>query len=93
MHIGKNKTQCESKNWNSRVDKCIKLLKTWKARYLSLKGKVLIANSLIISRVIYVLNLSHISDEVVTKRDNTMLSYNLVQIMLSRDHELQSFSK
>ena len=75
LYIGKNKKSCEANNWNSRIDKCIKVLNTWKARSLSLKGKVLIANSLIISRIVYVLNLSHVPDGIIKKLKDAIVDF------------------
>ena len=75
LHIGKDKKNCMSKNWDNKIDKCIKLMNTWKARSLSLKGKVLIANSLVISRIIYIMNLSIIPDVIVTKIKNAIVDF------------------
>ena len=59
LYIG-DPVECEKENWNCRVDKCLKLLNMWKMRGLTLKGKVLVVNSLIISSMVYTLNLSHL---------------------------------
>ena len=73
--IGPDKYACEHENWDNKINKCLKILKTWKARKMSLKGKVLIVNTLIISRIIYVLNLSHLPDWVAPKLKAAIIDF------------------
>ena len=75
IHIGRDKVACEKDNWSLRIDKCIAILKTWKARSLSLKGKVLVVNSLVISRIVYVLNLTNLPNWVVPKLKSAILDF------------------
>ena len=75
VYIGKNKKLCQSNNWDSRIDRCIKLLNTWKGRSLSVKGKVLVANTLIISRIVYVLNLTHIANDDANKLKKAIVDF------------------
>ncbi|PIK33594.1 pol-like protein [Apostichopus japonicus] len=51
--IGNDKKSIEKENWEKKVTSCRKLLNTWKGRKLSFKGKSLIINSLIVTRLVY----------------------------------------
>ena len=54
--IGNNKNAIEVENWVNKVKSCKSLLRKWKGRKLSLKGKVLVVNSLIVSRLVYLIS-------------------------------------
>ena len=60
LHIGSNKNLCQQENWAKIVTSCKNVLNSWRPRNLTIKGKVLVVNTLIISKVIYTLNLSNI---------------------------------
>ena len=75
IHIGHDKAACEKDNWCLKIDKCIAILKSWKGRSLSLKGKVLVVNTLVVSRIVYVLNLTNLPNWVVPKLKNAILDF------------------
>jgi len=75
LFIGTDKFECEHNNWRQRVDKCKIILNTWRTRSLTVKGKVLVINSLIISKLIYVLNLSHLPNWVIDEMKTASVNF------------------
>ena len=53
VSLGKDRSVVEKRNWGDRTAHCITILKRWKKRNLSFKGKAIVINSLIISRLVY----------------------------------------
>ena len=55
--------------WGTKLgqtcDLCKNILNSWRPRHLTIKGKVLVVNTLIISKVIYILNLTNLPVWVV----------------------------
>ena len=53
IFLGNNQMQIEKENWEKRINVCSKVLNLWSNRKLSFKGKALVVNSLVLSRLIY----------------------------------------
>jgi hypothetical protein len=65
----------EYKNYRHRVDNMINLLKIWKQRDLSLKGKVVILRSLALSQLIYPMSLLEIPEWVITEVNDLFFNF------------------
>ena len=75
IYIGDNSSLCSQMNWDSKIDKCLTVLNIWRTRSLTLKGKILIVNSLIVSRIVYVLNLTNLPSWVVPKLKKAIVDF------------------
>ena len=64
--VGNDKKQIDFENWDDKVKKCISILKCWKFRKLSFKGKALVVNSLVISKLNYLVSILPVPDWVIT---------------------------
>ena len=62
--IGNDKKQIDYENWEDKVHSCISTLHRWKFRKLSFKGKALVVNSLVISRLNYLVSILPVPDWV-----------------------------
>ncbi|PIK62472.1 pol-like protein [Apostichopus japonicus] len=51
--IGNDKDALERENWKTKTASCCNVLKRWKGRNLSFKGRALVVNSLVVSRLTY----------------------------------------
>ena len=51
--MGNTHDLVEKENWENRLTKCMAVLRRWKCRNLSFKGKATVINSLVISRLVY----------------------------------------
>ena len=51
--MGNTNSLIQAENWENRVKACVALLRRWKFRKLSFKGKALVVNSLVISKLVY----------------------------------------
>lgn len=56
--MGNNKRLIEKQNWEKPIKNCLTVMSRWRNRRLSFKGKMIIVNSLVISRLVYVANVS-----------------------------------
>jgi hypothetical protein len=56
-----------NKNYSERLNKIENILKLWTLRKLTLKGKVLVANSLIIPQLIYLTSVMHMPRHYINK--------------------------
>lgn len=71
-----NKASCIKANFDDKIDKLIKQLHWWKARKLSLTGKILIVKTLGISKFALIASLLHIPETLI-KKVNTII-YNFI---------------
>ena len=60
VYIGKNKEECERKNWTDKIRKIKSVLNLWKQRHLTLPGRVTVISSLLVSRLWYTIAVSSI---------------------------------
>lgn len=51
--FGKDKSKCEQLNWESRINQCIKLIETWRKRYLTMYGKIVVIKSILLPKFTY----------------------------------------
>lgn len=56
IHLGNDIEKCEHMNWKNKIDKMKLILQLWKQRGLGLKGKSIVIQSLLLSKIWYVLN-------------------------------------
>lgn len=62
--LGGDKKTCEHINWRKKIDKIQNVLNLWKQRHLTLRGKAVVIQTLLLSRVWYVLNVMPLPDWV-----------------------------
>ena len=67
-----NEKACEKANFDDKIDQLIKQLHWWKARMLSLTGKVLIVKALGISKFALISSLLHVPEDRI-KKINTII--------------------
>ena len=67
LYIGTNQKQMTEKNFNDRLDKIQNLAELWCLRKLTLKGKILVANTLLMPIMIYPCSVIYIPIWVITK--------------------------
>ena len=66
VHYSYNKNIFQSKNFTSVIKKIETVLQIWKARSLSLSGKIVIFKTLAISKIVYISHMASIPDEILT---------------------------
>ena len=62
-----------AENWNSRIEKILRIIKLWEKRNLSLLGKVNIIKTLLLSQFVYIMQALTIPEDIL-KSINTILS-------------------
>ena len=60
VYLGPNKPLCERLNWKPKIDKLNSLINLWKQRKLTLNGKATVWNTLLTSRMWYIVNAIHV---------------------------------
>ena len=58
---------CEEDNWEPKIKKLEKSLNLWRSRSLSLLGKALIINTLVLSKLVYFAKVLILPDWVLTR--------------------------
>jgi exonuclease III len=71
----KDKILKEYKNYRHKIEKIENLLKIWKQRDLSLKGKITVLKSLAVSQLIFPLTMLVASEEVVKEVENLLYNF------------------
>lgn len=56
IYFGKNKKECETLNWKEKVQKIIQTLNLWRQRQLTVQGRVVVINTLLMSKLWYTLS-------------------------------------
>lgn len=54
--LGSDKTECENNNWKKKIENMSNVLHLWKQRNLSLRGKAVVINTLLLSKFWYIMN-------------------------------------
>ena len=62
-------------NFKSRIENMNKLINIWKARSLSLKGKITIIRSLILPQIQFLFSMVYIPDKLLKEIDSLLLNY------------------
>ena len=73
--IGNNTMVIENVNWKEKVKNCNLVLRRWKGRNLSFKGKSLIINSLVVSRLIYNITILPVPDWVISSMRQSIIDF------------------
>ena len=73
VYINKNLQKATQANITDKLDKIESLIKIWSCRHLTLKGKVTIVNSLMVSQMLYIASVIHILKWAITKY-NTLIT-------------------
>ncbi|KAJ8031231.1 hypothetical protein HOLleu_27895 [Holothuria leucospilota] len=73
--MGNNSQQVENENWNEKTPKCCAILEQWKGRNISLKGKALVINSLVISRLVYLASILPTPKWVTSSIGNVIVNF------------------
>ena len=93
--IGNELKNMEKTNWEDKVKSCCAVLKMWKGRALSFKGKAIIINALVVSRLIYMATIMPVPGWVATtlresignfiwRGKNPAISYKSLGLPLSK---------
>lgn len=64
IYLGHDRNTCINLNWNEKVKQIRSTTQQWKARHLTLRGKATVITSLIVSRIIYTLNVCKMPQQV-----------------------------
>lgn len=64
VYLGTNKSKCAFKNWKDKVSKIKSLLGFWSKRELTIQGRCTVINSLVMSKLWYVLSVFSIPDDI-----------------------------
>ena len=67
IFIGKNKSACQFKNWDSKINNLEMSLSRWKSRNLTYLGKSIVLNTLLIPKLVYNITVLHVPDDVVKR--------------------------
>jgi endonuclease/exonuclease/phosphatase family metal-dependent hydrolase len=67
IYINNNNEKAAEYNIKQKFEKMENTIKIWKTRYLTLKGKVTIVNSLLISQMLYIASVMFIPEWAITK--------------------------
>ena len=71
VHMGYNKGFCESRNFDTVLQKIVSVLHLWTMRNLSLYGKITVLKSLVVSKVMYLCHvLVALSSFIAGVKDN-----------------------
>ena len=62
-------------NYKKRIKNMQQLLRNWKCRYLSLKGKITIVNSLALSPLLYLASVIHVPENVIKEVKSIILDF------------------
>ncbi|CAG2191734.1 unnamed protein product [Mytilus edulis] len=62
VYVGKNRNICDDLNWKEKISKLKSLLNIWLQRQLTLQGRVVVVNTLMMSRFWYTLFVSSIPE-------------------------------
>lgn len=54
--MAKNKKECETLNWKEKVQKIIQTLNLWRQRQLTVQGRAVVINTLLMSKLWYTLS-------------------------------------
>jgi hypothetical protein len=73
--VGTDKINCDTINWEDKLDKIQKLLDSWRTRELTLFGKALIVKSLAISKIVYSVINSTIPNQVADKVNKIVYNF------------------
>jgi hypothetical protein len=73
IFINKDLQKAIQANITDKLDKIQSLVKIWSCRHLTLKGKVTIVNSLLVSQMLYIASVIHIPKWAITKY-NTIIN-------------------
>ena len=65
IYLSKNPKECVMLNFQSKIDALLRKLHWWKARDLSLTGRVLIVKALVLSRFQYLASLVNIPENII----------------------------
>jgi exonuclease III len=75
VYINKNNRIATQANIMEKLGKIESLIKIWKCRSLTLKGKVTIVNSLLVSQMLYIASVIHIPKWAITKYNNLIRNF------------------
>uniref|UniRef100_A0A3B5L9W1 Reverse transcriptase domain-containing protein n=1 Tax=Xiphophorus couchianus TaxID=32473 RepID=A0A3B5L9W1_9TELE len=75
VYLGKQQGEARDKTWENVISKVQKLLNLWNQRKLTIKGKTVIINSLIISKIIYPLSVYDLPDRILNKFNSQITTF------------------
>ena len=75
IYIGHNDKDCEAANWEKKLADVDTLLLNWSKRKLTLLGKVVIINNLIIPKLIYNMTTLYMPDHIVKTLEKSIYSF------------------
>ena len=75
IYISGNETDHFNLNFMPKIVKMKQLLSSWKCRYLSLKGKITVINTLALSQIIYLCSIICVPDQVYSEVKKIVLDF------------------
>ena len=75
LYVGYNKDECEKCNWIKKLEYFDNTLLNWKRRKLTLFGKVIVINSLAISKLIYHFTVLYVPTWVITHLEKSIINF------------------
>lgn len=75
VHLGKQQEAARDETWKNTVSKIQKQLNLWKQRKLTIKGKIIIVTSLIISKIIYPLSVYDLPNPTLNRLNSGISTF------------------
>ena len=75
IYIGHNKNMCFSLNWDKKLEFFDNLLERWKARDLSIFGKVVVVNTLAVHKLLYNFTVLHVPKCIVDHVEEKIIHF------------------
>jgi hypothetical protein len=75
VYVNKDNQKAATHNITLKLEKIQNLIKIWSSRYLTLKGKITIVNSLLLSQMLYIASTIHIPKWAITKYNQLITSF------------------
>ena len=75
IHIGVKEKEARDETWNGVINKVKNTLNVWRPRRLKLKGKVVVINALILSKVVYAMTVIDMPEWVHKELNSIINNY------------------
>ena len=75
VHLGKDQGAARDKSWRELLDKIKNKLNLWKMRGLTLRGKVVVVNSLVLSKITHILSVYDMPSQYLTEINSSISAF------------------
>lgn len=75
LYVGHNETDCYKLNWETKLNQIQQLANSWSARKITLRGKIYVIKSELISKIIYCATVLPIPDGFVAKLNKILYNF------------------